>query len=99
MGALRELAPSVMPTGLLDKRLLYRLRTDAIFSFPFGKATTPAAVPNGPFREEIALSTSFTESRSIVAVVHFPLAGLEAGGNITFETDGLDLCCCSGAAN
>lgn len=90
---LREPDPSETPTGLLDNLRRYRLRTDARFSFPFGKATSPAAVPDRPFRQEIAISTSLIMSRSIAAVVHFPLAGFAAGGNIPFERGGLNLCC------
>jgi len=48
-------------------------------------------VPDLPFRHEIAISTSLIISRSIAAVVTFPLAGLEAGGNEVFEIGGLDL--------
>lgn len=96
VGTFREPGPSgVPPTGLLDNRRLYRLRTDARFSFPFGKATSPAAVPVLPFRQDIAISTSLIMSRSVDAFVHFPLAGFAAGGNIPFETGGLNLCCCA----
>jgi len=77
-------------TGLLDNLRLYRLRTDAKFSFPFGKATSPAAVPVRPFRLEIAISTSFTISNTTDAVVHFPRPGFEAGGSIPLEGGELD---------
>lgn len=40
----------------------------------------------------MAISTSLIKSRSVAAVVHFPLPGFEAGGNIPFEAGGLDLC-------
>ncbi|CAI0471452.1 unnamed protein product, partial [Linum tenue] len=43
-------------------RRLYRFRTDARFSLPLGKATSPAAVPDRPFLHEMAISTSLIKS-------------------------------------
>lgn len=83
--------PPLFPISLLDNRLLYRLSTEAKFSFPFGKATSPAAVPDRPFRQDMAISTSLIKSRSVEAVVLFPFPGFAAGGNIPFITGGLDL--------
>lgn len=82
--------PSGVPTGLLANRRLYRFKTDARFSFPLGKATSPAAVPVRPLRHEIAISTSLTMSRSIGAVVHFPLACFAGGGKLPCEIGGDD---------
>lgn len=94
-GILREPVPSWLPTSLLDDNLrLYRLRTDAKFSFPFGKATSPAAVPVRPFLLEIAISTSLISSSNDDAVVYFPRPGFTVGGSIPLERGGLDFCWC-----
>jgi hypothetical protein len=66
---------------LLERRRLYRLRTDAKFSFPFGNATSPAAVPVRPLRLDTAISTSFIISNTVLAVVKFALrVELSCGG-------------------
>lgn len=66
---------------LLERRRLYRLRTEAKFSFPFGNATSPAAVPVRPLRLDTAISTSFIISSTVLAVVKFVLrATLSRGG-------------------
>lgn len=83
---------SWFPTGLFDSRRLYRLRTGVKFFFPSGKATSPAAVPIRPFRQEIAVSTSLTISKSIAAVVHFPRPCFDCGGKFPFEIGGIVFC-------
>lgn len=84
-----------MAKSLLDDNLrLYRLRTDAIFSFPFGNATSPAAVPVRPFLLEIAISTSLVSSKNIDGVVHLPRPAFTVGGNIPLERGGLAFCRC-----
>lgn len=79
--------------GLFDSRRLYRFRTDARFSFPFGNATSPAAVPVRPFLHEIAISTSFTMSNKLAAVVHFPLLCFAVGGKLVADFGGDNLRC------
>lgn len=66
---------------LLERRRLYRLRTEAKFSFPLGNATSPAAVPVRPLRLDTASSTSFITSNTVLAVVKFASRGtLNPGG-------------------
>lgn len=57
---------------LLESLRLYRFSTEARFSFPLGKATSPAAVPLLPLRPETAVSTSLIISRTTDAVVKEP---------------------------
>ena len=90
VGILREPVPPLVPTGLLDSLRLYRLRTDAKFSFPLGKATSPAAVPVRPFLPEIASLTSLISSSNVDAVVYLPWPGFVVGGSIPFERWGLN---------
>ena len=61
---------------LLESLRLYRLITEAKFSFPLGKATSPAAVPLRPLRAETACSTPLITSRIAAAVVKLPGMGL-----------------------
>lgn len=71
---------SYCPTdGLLESLRLYRLRTEARFSFPLGKATSPAAVPLRPLRPETACSTSLITSKITAAVVKVTEMGLATG--------------------
>jgi hypothetical protein len=64
---------------LLASRRLYRFSTEARFSFPLGKATSPAAVPLLPLRPETAASTSLIISRTTPAVVKAPRSGVGTG--------------------
>lgn len=69
--------PRYCPADVLFESLrLYRLRTEARFSFPLGKATSPAAVQLRPLRLEMACSTSLIISKIIPAVVKVPEMGL-----------------------
>ena len=61
---------------MLESLRLYRLSTEAKFSFPLGKATSPAAVPLRPLRAETACSTPLITSRIAAAVVKLPGMGL-----------------------
>ena len=64
---------------LLASLRLYRFSTEARFSFPLGKATSPAAVPLLPLRPETAVSTSLIVSRTTPAVVKVPRIGMGMG--------------------
>lgn len=74
-GVLRAEVPSWAPGNLFESRRLYRFNTEAKFSFPFGNAISPAAVPVRPLRPATAISTSLMISRIIFAVVKDPLIG------------------------
>lgn len=68
------------PDGALPVSLrLYRLSTETRFSFPLGKATSPAAVPLRPLRPEMACSTPLITSRIMAAVMKLPGMGLPTG--------------------
>lgn len=81
---------------MLVKRRLYRFRTDARFSLPLGKATSPAAVPVRPLRHDIAISTSLTISKSMAGVVLFPLACFAGGGRLPYDIGEGDRWCVGG---
>lgn len=65
LGAFEGLPPGAPSALRLARRRLYLLSTEERFSFPFGKATSPAAVPVRPLRDPTAPSTSRILSRNI----------------------------------